>query len=91
MIKQKEEKNLIVGLDIGTSKIVAIVAVLQPDGLLNVIGLGQHSSKGLKKGVVINIDSTMASARHGTGIRAKMIGISSGITICPAITRVTWT
>lgn len=49
MIKQKEEKNLIVGLDIGTSKIVAIVAELQPDGLLNVIGLGQHSSKGLKK------------------------------------------
>jgi len=43
MIKQKEEKNLIVGLDIGTSKIVAIVAELQPDGLLNVIGLGQHS------------------------------------------------
>ena len=53
MIKQKEEKNLIVGLDIGTSKIVAIVAELQPDGLLNVIGLGQHSSKGLKKGVVL--------------------------------------
>jgi len=49
MIKQKEEKNLIVGLDIGTSKIVAIVAELQPDGLLNVIGLGHHSSKGLKK------------------------------------------
>ena len=64
MIKQKEEKNLIVGLDIGTSKIVAIVAELQPDGLLNVIGLGQHSSKGLKKGVVINIDSTMEAIQR---------------------------
>lgn len=64
MIKQKEEKNLIVGLDIGTSKIVAIVAELQPDGLLNVIGLGQHSSKGLKKGVVINIDATMEAIQR---------------------------
>ncbi|HAP04474.1 MAG TPA: cell division protein FtsA [Methylophilaceae bacterium] len=64
MIKQKEEKNLIVGLDIGTSKIVAIVAELQPDGLLNVIGLGQHSSKGLKKGVVINIDSTVEAIQR---------------------------
>lgn len=49
MIKNKEDKKLIVGLDIGTSKIVAIVAELKPDGLLNIIGLGQHSSKGLKK------------------------------------------
>ena len=45
MIKQKEEKNLIVGLDIGTSKIVAIVAELQPDGLLNVIGLVNIAQK----------------------------------------------
>ena len=64
MIKNKEDKKLIVGLDIGTSKIVAIVAELQPDGLLNIIGLGQHSSKGLKKGVVINIDSTMESIQR---------------------------
>lgn len=48
-LNKKKKKILIVGLDIGTSKIVAIVAELQPDGLLNVIGLGQHSSKGLKK------------------------------------------
>jgi len=59
MARVKEDKNLIVGLDIGTSKIVAIVAELQPEGTLKVIGLGQHVSRGLKKGVVINIDSTV--------------------------------
>ncbi len=64
MSKVKEDKNLIVGLDIGTSKIVAIVAELQPEGSLKVIGLGQHVSRGLKKGVVINIDSTMQSIQR---------------------------
>ncbi len=59
MSRAKEEKNLIIGLDIGTSKVVAIVAELLVDGSMNVIGLGQHISRGLKKGVVINIDSTV--------------------------------
>lgn len=64
MSKVKEDKNLIVGLDIGTSKIVAIVAELQPEGSLKVIGLGQHVSRGLKKGVVINIESTMQAIQR---------------------------
>ena len=64
MSKVREDKNLIVGLDIGTSKIVAIVAELQPEGTLKVIGLGQHTSRGLKKGVVINIDSTMQAIQR---------------------------
>ena len=66
MSKVREDKNLIVGLDIGTSKIVTIVAELLPEGTLKVIGLGQHPSRGLKKGVVVNIDSTMQAihARH---------------------------
>lgn len=64
MSKIREDKNLIVGLDIGTSKIVAIVAELQPEGSLKVIGLGQHTSRGLKKGVVINIDSTMQAIQR---------------------------
>ncbi len=64
MSKVKEDKNLIVGLDIGTSKIVAIVAELQPEGSLKVIGLGQHVSRGLKKGVVVNIESTMQSIQR---------------------------
>lgn len=64
MNKVREDKNLIVGLDIGTSKIVAIVAELQPEGTLKVIGLGQHTSRGLKKGVVINIESTMQAIQR---------------------------
>ncbi len=64
MSRIKEDKNLIVGLDIGTSKIVAIVAELQPEGTLKVIGLGQHISRGLKKGVVVNIESTMQSIQR---------------------------
>ena len=59
MKKPKEQKNLIVGLDIGTSKIVAIVAEVLPDGRLEIIGMGQHPSRGLKKGVVVNIESTV--------------------------------
>jgi cell division protein FtsA len=64
MSKAREDKNLIVGLDIGTSKIVTIVAELLPEGTLKVIGLGQHVSRGLKKGVVINIDSTMQAIQR---------------------------
>ncbi len=64
MSRVREDKNLIVGLDIGTSKIVAIVGELQPEGTVKVIGLGQHISRGLKKGVVINIESTMQSIQR---------------------------
>lgn len=64
MSRIRDDKNLIVGLDIGTSKIVAIVAELQPEGTLKVIGLGQHASRGLKKGVVINIDSTVQAIQR---------------------------
>ncbi len=59
MSKAKEQKNLIVGLDIGTSKIVAIVAEILPEGRLEIIGMGQTPSRGLKKGVVVNIESTV--------------------------------
>ncbi|HVE49912.1 MAG TPA: cell division protein FtsA [Casimicrobiaceae bacterium] len=55
------KKDIIVGLDIGTSKIVALVAEVTPDGGMNVIGLGTQPSRGLRKGVVVNIDATMAS------------------------------
>ena len=56
---KNDNKNLIVGLDIGTSKVVAMVAELAPDGRLEVIGMGSHESRGLKKGVVVNIESTV--------------------------------
>ncbi len=60
----KENKNLIVGLDIGTSKVVAIVAEITPEGGLNIIGMGTQPSRGLKKGVVVNIEATMASIQR---------------------------
>ncbi len=57
--KTKENKNLVVGLDIGTSKIVAIVAEMKAEGKFEIIGMGSHPSRGLKKGVVVNIESTV--------------------------------
>src|SRR3989442_15716048 len=60
----KDNKNVIVGLDIGTSKIVAIVAELTPEKRLNIVGLGTQPSRGLKKGVVVNIEATMASIQR---------------------------
>jgi cell division protein FtsA len=60
----KETKNLIVGLDIGTSKIVAMVAELAPDGQMDVRGIGSHESKGLKKGVVVNIEATVGAIQR---------------------------
>jgi cell division protein FtsA len=56
---RKENKNLIVGLDIGTSKIAAIVAEMKPEGGFEIIGMGSSPSRGLKKGVVVNIESTV--------------------------------
>jgi len=64
MSMAKEQKNLIVGLDIGTSKIVAIVAEIMPEGRLEIIGMGQAPSRGLKKGVVVNIESTVSAIQR---------------------------
>ena len=61
---KKDQNNMISALDIGTSKVVVIVAELQPDGVLKIIGKGQHVSKGLKKGVVINIEHTMQAIQR---------------------------
>jgi cell division protein FtsA len=57
--KGRESKNLLVGLDIGTSKIAAIVAEIRPEGGFEIIGMGSSPSRGLKKGVVVNIESTV--------------------------------
>jgi cell division protein FtsA len=58
MKARKPEKSLVVGLDVGTSKIVAIVGESQPDGSVEVIGLGSHPSNGLKRGVVVDMATT---------------------------------
>ncbi len=60
----KEAKNLVVGLDIGTSKVACLVAELAADGRLEVLGMGSHESKGLKKGVVVNIEATVAAIQR---------------------------
>jgi cell division protein FtsA len=55
--------HIVVGLDIGTTKICAIVAEVTEDGLVNIIGVGSSPSRGLRKGVVVNIESTVESIK----------------------------
>lgn len=57
----KSNNNLVVGLDIGTSKVLVVVAEVSPDGDIEIIGVGHHPSRGLHKGVVANIESTVHS------------------------------
>ena len=67
------DKQLIVGLDIGTSKIVAIVGEVDDNGV-EVIGIGQHPSRGLKKGVIVNIDSTVHAIQRAVEEAELMSG-----------------
>ena len=73
-MSKKAEKQLIVGLDIGTSKVVAIVGEIMPEDKLEVIGIGSHPSKGLKKGVVVNIESTVHSIQRAVEEAELMAG-----------------
>jgi len=66
--------KMIVGLDIGTSKVVAIVGEVAPDGTLKIVGLGSHASRGLKKGVVVNIESTVQSIQRAVEEAELMAG-----------------
>ena len=59
MSKPRDPKNLVVGLDIGTSKIVCIVAEINDEDGLEIIGMGTSPSKGLRRGVVVNIEATV--------------------------------
>ena len=63
-MSRKVDKSMIVGLDIGTSKITAIVGEVNEDNQLEIIGIGSHPSRGLKKGVVVNIESTVQSIQR---------------------------
>jgi len=73
-VSKKGEKNLIVGLDIGTSKVVAIVGEVTPENDIDVIGIGSHPSRGLKKGVVVNIESTVQSIQRAVEEAELMAG-----------------
>ncbi|HLT63445.1 MAG TPA: cell division protein FtsA [Pseudohongiella sp.] len=69
-----DNSNMIVGLDIGTSKVVAIVGEIKPDGALNIVGIGSHRSRGLKKGTVVNIESTVESIQRAVEEAELMAG-----------------
>ena len=60
----KDYKELVVGLDIGTAKVMVVVAEVLPDGELKLAGLGVAPSNGLKRGVVVNIDATVQSIQQ---------------------------
>jgi cell division protein FtsA len=71
---KRSDRNLIVGLDIGTSKVVAIVGEIKSDGALEIIGIGSQPSRGLKKGVVVNIESTVQSIQRAVEEAELMAG-----------------
>jgi len=73
-MSRKGEKNLIVALDIGTSKVVAIVGEITSAGEVDIIGIGSHPSRGLKKGVVVNIESTVQSIQRAVEEAELMAG-----------------
>jgi cell division protein FtsA len=69
-----QDKKLIVGLDIGTSKVVAIVGEIGLDGSIEVVGIGSNPSRGMKKGVVVNIESTVQSIQRAVEEAELMAG-----------------
>ena len=71
---KKADKNLIIGLDVGTSKIAALVGEVGPDNSIEVIGIGTQPSRGLKKGVVVNIESTVQSIQRAVEEAELMAG-----------------
>jgi cell division protein FtsA len=73
-MSKKLDKNLIVALDIGTSKVVAIVGEITPSNDIEIVGLGSHPSRGLKKGVVVNIESTVQSIQRAVEEAELMAG-----------------
>ena len=73
-MSKKSDKGMIVGLDIGTSKVVAIVGEINDENEIEIIGIGSHPSRGLKKGVVVNIESTVQSIQRAVEEAELMAG-----------------
>ncbi|MDH5436788.1 MAG: cell division protein FtsA [Gammaproteobacteria bacterium] len=71
---KRSERNLLVGLDIGTSKVAAIVCELTPENTVEIIGIGSHPSRGLKKGVVVDIERTVQSIQRAVEEAELMAG-----------------
>lgn len=74
MAKKPTNKDLLVGIDIGTSKVVTLVGEMTPEGGINIIGVGSHPSQGLKRGVVVNIESTVQSIQRSVEDAERMAG-----------------
>ncbi|MBW2083585.1 MAG: cell division protein FtsA, partial [Deltaproteobacteria bacterium] len=70
-------EEIIVGLDIGTTKICAVVAEARPDDV-EIIGMGTYPSEGLRKGVVINIEHTVNSIKEAVEEAETMAGCEIG-------------
>lgn len=68
-------KEILVGLDIGTSKVLALAAEITPEGDLKIVGVGRSRSVGLKKGVVINLDATMKAIEEAVEEAERMADI----------------
>jgi len=73
-MSKKGDENLVVGLDIGTSKVLAIVGEVTAAGEVEIIGVGHHPSRGMKKGVVVNIESTVQSIQRAVEEAELMAG-----------------
>ena len=71
---RRPARRIIVGLDIGTSKVAAVVGEVGPTGQVEIIGIGSHPSRGLKKGVVVNIESTVQSIQRAVEEAELMAG-----------------
>lgn len=71
---KKPNRDLMVGIDIGTSKVVTIVGEVTNDNKLNIVGVGSHPSQGLKRGVVVNIESTVQSIQRSVEEAELMAG-----------------
>ncbi len=69
-----QEKSMIVGLDIGTTKVVAVVGEVDSNGAIELVGIGSHLSTGMKKGVVINIEATVQSIQRAVEEAELMAG-----------------
>jgi cell division protein FtsA len=72
---RRRKAEIVMGLDIGTTKIGALIGEVQSDGMIEIIGVGTHPSRGLKKGVVVNIENTVESIRQAVEEAQIMAGI----------------
>ncbi len=71
---KKSDKHLLVAIDIGTTKVVSLVGEVNADNQIEIIGIGSHPSYGMKRGVVVNIESTLQSVQRATEEAELMAG-----------------